>query len=377
MTRGAAAVGLDDWLRVVLPRLSGELCDAESRSRLTALGCHLPGSCAAILEVRLTPPSRQVDLSLCVRDSGAARQLAGAVPAPAVRRLLERWAAGGLPPISSLWLEWDLDERRATGASPPPDGPAVAVPGVIAKLGAPAEPGWVVGELLPALAGKPLAPRRRRLAERCLAAIPAIAPVAPSGRLLYAFGLLGRTGQPLRLEICGFDLPALVSYLELFSADHAQRMARLAPLFADIADPDRLHLSFDLQPDGTIGPRFGVEGSLARLPRREPRWTALFERLVAARLCDPARRDATLAWPGWDSFRTAPEVWPVAGLAEGGLAGFCARALSHVKVVSWPDRPPEAKAYLAFNAVPTRPAAPAGPPMDLPRDPAGARPPDG
>ena len=192
---------------------------------------------------------------------------------------------------------------------------------MIAKLGGPAEPGWVVGELLPALAGRPLALHQRRLAERCLDAI------APPGRPLYAFGLLGRPGQPLRLEICGLDLPALVSYLELFSTDHARRLAHLAPLFADIGDTERLHLSFDLLPEGAIGPRFGVEGSLARLPRREPRWAAFFERLVSAGLCDPARRDAVLAWPGWDSFRTAPEVWPVAGLAErgGGLTAASAR----------------------------------------------------
>jgi hypothetical protein len=366
MTPGAAAVSLGDWLRVVLPRLPGELCEPESRVRLLDLGRHLPGSCAAILEVRLTQPSRQVDLSLCLLDSGTARQVAAAVPAPAARRLLERWAAGDLPPVPSLWLEWDLDERRPTGASLPTDEPDVPSPSVIAKLAGAAEPDWLVGELLPALAGKPLAPPQRALAGRCLAAVP------PPGRLLYAFGLLGRPGQPLRLEICGLDLPALVSYLELFSTAHAHRLARLAPLFADIAQPERLHLSFDLLPDGAIGPRFGVEGSLARLPRREPRWAALFERLVAAHLCDPARRDAVLAWPGWDSFRTAPEVWPVAGLAqrEGGLAGFCARALSHLKVVSRPDRPPEAKAYLAFNAVRTRPAAPAA-------SRAGARPPDG
>lgn len=356
MTCGAAANCLGDWLRVVLPRLAPELSDPESRARLIDLGLHFRGSCAAILEVRLASPSRQVDLSLCVRDSADARQVAAAVSSPAARRLLERWAAGALPPVASLWLEWDLD-------TPDVDVPT---PSVIAKLGGPAEPGWVVGELLPALAGEPLAPRQRELAERCLAAVP------PPGRLLYAFGLLARPGRPLRLEICGLEAPALVSYLELFSADHALRLAGLAPLFAEITQPERLHLSFDLLSEGAIGPRFGVEGSLARLPRREPRWATFLERLVTAGLCTPDRRDAVLAWPGWDSFRTAPEVWPVAGLAQGGLAGFCARGVSHVKVVSWPDRLPEAKAYLAFNAVRTRPAAPAGS-----RDRADSRPPDG
>ena len=119
MTRGAGAVSLGDWLCVVLPRLPGALCGPESRVRLIDLGLRLPGSCAAILEVRLAAPSRQVDLSLCIGNSGTARQLAAAIPSPTVRRLLERWAVGDLPPVTSLWLEWDLDARSAMGATPP------------------------------------------------------------------------------------------------------------------------------------------------------------------------------------------------------------------------------------------------------------------
>ncbi len=362
MTSGAAAAGLGDWLRVVLPRLPAELADPAARVRLADLGRALPGSCPAVLEVRLTPPSQQVDLSLCLRDPGAARQVAAAVPTAAARLLLERWAAGAFPAVRSLWVEWDLE------------GTADAIPTVIAKLDGPAEPGWVVDELLPVLQGGPLTPGQRTAAGRCLAALPR------PGRLLYVFALHGRPGRPLRLEICGLAPAALVSYLEPLAADHASRQAALAPLFEAVTDLDRLHLSFDLLQDGEIGPRFGVEGSFARLPGREPGWAVLFDRLAAAGLCAAGRRDAVLAWPGWDSFLTAPEDWPVAGLADGGggLAGFCARGLSHVKVVSYPDRPPEAKAYLAFNALRTPPAAPRDRPVGSQApDRAGARPPAG
>ncbi len=64
---------------------------------------------------------------------------------------------------------------------------------------------------------------------------------------------------------------------------------------------------------------------------------------------DPVeKREAALAWPGWDSFWTAPDRWPVEAV---GAEGYCVRYLSHVKVVCRPDREPEAKVYLAVEWV--------------------------
>ena len=58
-------------------------------------------------------------------------------------------------------------------------------------------------------------------------------------------------------------------------------------------------------------PRVGMEGSFSRLPRREPRWRELLDRLVARGLCPPEKRDALLAWPGYDTFWSASGAWPV------------------------------------------------------------------
>jgi hypothetical protein len=63
-------------------------------------------------------------------------------------------------------------------------------------------------------------------------------------------------------------------------------------------------------------------------------------------LCSPEKRDAVLAWPGQDSFWTAPDRWPVEAV---GLGGVCVRFLSHLKVVGQPGRPPQVKAYLGFR----------------------------
>ena len=115
------------------------------------------------------------------------------------------------------------------------------------------------------------------------------------------------------------------------------------PLFAGV---ERIHLSFDIGSE--ILPRTGLEGSFSRLPRREPRWKDLFDRLVDRGLCAPEKRDAALAWPGYDSFWTAPEGWPVSPRLA---AGFFVRNLSHVKGRLPSRSEPEAKVYLMFGTL--------------------------
>lgn len=306
-------VTLADWLNVVQPRLPGALIAPEAWERLHALALDLPGDGQAALEFRLAPgPLGPVDLSFRIDKPSQARRLSGGP-----RGFLDRWSAGEFDRVSAVWLEFDLDR------SPSP------VP--CAKLAGEVEPAWLLEVLLPALHG-PLTPPQRGLARRCLAEIP------PPGVLLYAFSLRPRGTDHVRLEILGLDPPAMLGYLETVAPGVVPEFKGIAPLFEGV---ERLHLSLDLGEE--ISPRFGVEGSFPRLPHREPGWRALFARLEERGLCDPAKREAVLAWPGHDSFWTAPRRWPV---AEAGGGGYCVRSLSHVKVAGQVGRPPEAKAYL-------------------------------
>lgn len=197
---------------------------------------------------------------------------------------------------------------------------------VCAKLFPDAELPWLTGSLFPSLHGKPLTPGQQRLVERCHEAIPAPA------YLLYAFSLLPRGSDAVRLEIFGLDPAGIVSYLETVSPEAVPWVAGEAALFEGV---ERIHLSLDLGEE--VLPRIGIEGSFGRLPGREPRWSELFERLVSRGLCDPGKRDAVLAWVGSDP-------WPA--------GGFWFHKPSHVKVVCRPDREPEAKAYLLFGYLP-------------------------
>lgn len=135
-----------------------------------------------------------------------------------------------------------------------------------------------------------------------------------------------------------------MSYLKRVAPGAVPWVQGAADLFEGV---ERIHLSLDVGEE--VLPRIGIEGSLPRLPGREPRWGELFERLVSRGLCPPGKRDAALAWQGSETFWTSPAAWPVEAVGAGG---FCFRKLSHVKVVCRPGQEPEAKAYLLFGYLP-------------------------
>ena len=316
-----------DWLKVLEPRLTAPLFDPETVERLLRLAGAFPGECQGTLEVRLAPGVAPVDLSLRLRTVDEARAMAARLPSSS-RTFLLRWAEAGGPlaPVRSVWLELDLDRMPAEEA------PA---PVVCTKLPRDADPGWVTDTLLPALQDGPLAAGQRARILSCLDALP------PSASLLYVFSLRARGSDAVRLEIFGLEPVEMLSYLGGVSPEMVPAVAKAAPLFEGV---ERLHLSLDVTAE--ILPRIGIEGSFPRQPSREPRWHAFFERLVQAGVCSPEKREAVLAWPGYDTFWTSPERWPVADL---GPRGACLRTLSHVKVVCRPDRELEAKAYLTFG----------------------------
>lgn len=326
----------DSWIPVVRPYLSENLVDRQAMGRLRRLARHLPGDCLGVIEVRLGSGSGPVDFSLRLAEPAQAGRLAGQVSPPHLRAFLSRWSQepGELAPVSSVWLEFDLDhEPREAG--PWADGP-LPVPVLCAKLRDQPGPGWLVDVLLPAMHGRPLSPAQRRLVRRCVDEIP------PGGQLLYVFGLLSRPGDGLRLELYGLEPAAMIEYLgRVAQADAPQQVSNLAHL---VEGSDRFHLSFDIAHE--IGPRIGIECAFARLPDRESRWADLFDRLVASGLCTRKKRDAIFDWPGYDSLWTATDRWPDDGV---GLGGYCVRCLSHVKLVSGEGRDPEAKVYLLFQ----------------------------
>lgn len=323
----------DDWLSVLQHHLREPLFHPEGVARLRRLAPLLPGDLLTALEIRLASEAGPIDLSVRIEKPDQALRLAGSLSSPHLRRFLSLWARreGPLSPVHSVWLEFDLDREPQ----------AALQPVVCAKLLPDVDSGWLAGSLFPALHGRPLSTDQCRLVELCHESIPAPA------YLLYAFSLLPRGDDTLRMEIFGLDPAGIAAYLGRVSPQAVPWVESAAGLFEGV---ERIHLSLDLGTE--ILPRIGIEGSFARMPGREPRWRELFDRLVERGLCRPAERDAALAWPGSESFWTTPAAWPPAT-----AGGFCFRKLSHVKVICRPDREPEAKLYLLFGHLPTSPEA--------------------
>lgn len=316
-----------DWLTVLGPHLIEPLFQPAAVVRLHSLAANLPGDCSGVLELRLAPGPSIVDMSLPLFAPSQAPPLAERTSSSHLRSFLRSWSdpIGPFHSLSSVWLEFDLDRE--------PQG--LPVPIVCAKLQSACATDWVLDCLIPALHERPLSPAQRRWVALCLQEIPAPAT------LLYVFSLLSRGSDAVRLEIFGLSPAGIIAYLERVAPELIPWVREPAALFTGV---ERTHLSLDIGEE--ILPRVGIEGSFSRLPRREPGWRELFDRLVEGGLCAPEKRDAALAWPGYDNFWTSPERWPA---KPKPAAGFCVRRLSHVKVVCRPDREPEAKVYLMFG----------------------------
>jgi hypothetical protein len=319
-------VTLEHWLGVAGPHLAEPLFGERAVHRLRTVSRYLPGDCLSVLEARLGPLQDTVDLSVRLETPPQARSLVDSRLPAHLRSFLERWSdpAGDFGSIPCVWLELDLDRV--------PRG--LPVPTVCTRLPHPVEINWLLESLWPAMQGRPLTAAQCALIRRCREGIP------PSASLLYAFSLLSRSGEAVRMEIFGLEPDRMAGYLRRIGLAEIPEVEAAASLFAGV---ERLHLSFDIASE--ILPRIGIEGSFPRRPEREPRWRDLFDRLVDRGLCTPEKREAVFAWPGYDSFWTATGRWP----EEAGIQTRYVRGLSHVKVVCRPGRATEAKVYLTLG----------------------------
>lgn len=343
-----------DWLPGIRPHLAEGLLAAEGFERVARIAPHLPGTCLTSLEILLpqTGEPQGADLSVRIQRPAEARAMAKRVPEPRIQTFLVDWSerTSLRRQAPEVWLEFDLLAHRE------PVKETLPAPVVCARLAAEADRGWVVDELLPALHGDRALPELQRRAT-----LVALEALPTRARLLYVFSLRSRCPDltvepaPIRLEISGLRAEAFVPYLARVAtpATATARAAQVRDLLPLVQAVDRNHLSFDLAPD--LQPRIGVELSFRGLPGREPGWSSLFDRLqglsgtggVAAK----GIQRAVWAWPGWSSFWTDPETWPAAA-----GAAYCVRSLSHFKVVTRPERPPQAKVYLLFGPWRRRPS---------------------
>lgn len=348
--RGVGRYPLAGTLGLALRHLPSGLVPPAARDRVLRVAGRIPAALtrAAYLECRLRRGPDPVDLIFRVERDGA-EILAGRHPGVDPARLLacgaawrgvadfcRAWLEGAAPEwalVRHLWLELDLDAPSAGDAPVPPpsvfvafdDGPTVgmdteAVLRLMERVLEPLAPGAVAGDTRARLAG--VLDRR-----------PAGAAVP------YAGVMLSRPRQAVRLylnRVAGEAVPTLLNEVGWPEDQRREAAGAVAAMAAAGAPPvGMLHLDVL---EGALLPRLGVEYTLERREQLRGRVAerGFLDALVARGLCEPGRRDALLAWPGYDLLTLRHELWP----------SLLARRVNCIKMVHEPDREPQVKAYL-------------------------------
>ncbi len=312
----------------------------DDESLVLGLLHRLPYDALTALEYPLRSEDRPAlpDISQRIETPSQVEFLVGACDRPWAK-MLRDWSrarqlqtSGHLAKVEAVWLEFDL--RRTEQPEPllclylPPDDRNDLL-------------AWL--DLLPGGPHRDSRPQQAATVQRAHKA-------APSGAsLMYLFDLSARDPGSIRLEWFGVTLAEMAPFLDRLGSPTPTWWKNLPEL---IGDGRRLHFSFDIRSDGTLGDRIGIETSFAKLPPNEPRWGQLFKRLIDGGLSDPQALDSIQRWLGQDRSTTAGALWPPQSeLADGHLA----RVLSHVKVVGKGQEDPIAKTYLLFRYLAERP----------------------
>jgi len=324
------------WFAQSRPFLPPSLLAHQQAEQLAQLLSPMPHRALVALEFHLTHPGEPVDCSIRLTAREDAERVLELIDSPVTTTFLETWVqtqrfANRVP---RLWLEFDLNRGQEGFRDPVLCAEISKALAVCERAAA----SWLVDELVPCLHGEELSSSHRTTA---LAALKAL---QGRHRLLYIFSLRARRSKTIRLEIVSDSVSNLLPYLDIVGGSPS--VAQVNALGDLLDDAQRPHLSFEIGDRG-LGPRIGLEVARIGLPRRDPSWRRLFDRLVHHQLCSTAASDALLSWSGYLSWRDRPTGWPQ--LAGRPVAGACIRSLSHVKLVTWPDQPPEAKAYLLIE----------------------------
>lgn len=352
--RGAGRFPLAGTLGVAARHAGEELVSDAARERLIWVAGRIPAAVtrAAYLECRLQGEPGPVDLIFRV-EKGGAEILAGRNPAigrghlrgggaawDAVAALCGAWLDAREPGwslVRHLWVELDLDAPGARGAPPVPppsvflafddDATAAmdtdAVLALIETVLAPLQPG-----------GMDAASRAR---------IRGVLDRRPPGAAVpYAGIMLSRARQAVRVylsRVPGSAVPALLDEVG-WPEDEARHTARvLGEVHPGAPELGMLHLDVL---EGALLPRLGLEYTLERKPQLRGMVVErpFVDRLVQCGLCAPERRDALLAWPGYEVRTLRHELW----------RSWLIRRVNCIKLVHEPGREPQAKAYLlAFH----------------------------
>lgn len=349
--RGVGRYPLAGTLGLSTRHASDVLVPPGWRDRVMSVAEHIPAALtrAAYLECRLREGPDPVDLIFRVEREGA-EILAGRHPGVdagpllacgaawrAVADFCRAWLDGAGPAwacVRHLWLELDLDAPTGAG------GPPLPPPSVFVAFDDEATAAMDTDALESLLERvmEPLAPGAMDAHTRTR--IRGVLDRRPDGAAVpYAGVMLSRPRQAVRVylsRMAGACVPGLLHDVG-WPEDQGRMAARAVGAMAGAGAPEIGMLHLDVL-EGALLPRLGVEYTLERHAQIRGRVAeqGFLDALAGMGLVDPERRDALLAWPGYEVLTLRHELWP----------SLLARRVNCIKLVHEPDRLPQMKAYL-------------------------------
>lgn len=310
---------LKDCLLPVAHGLSNDLVSTKHLAVIYTLAELFPPLSGVILECRLSASESRVDLAVFIPNPRI--KLPAPIPNHPVWRcfqdICQDWADANSDlhqMVNAILLEFDVD------------GQPSKVPILCIFLNLEEAAGCQAQSLLEMaikLLDSQVPPHLDSNLQLCVGALPA------GAKITWIGAMLSRNSETVRLIASGISPVELPAYLA--QVGWAGSVKELEGIIDNLSGwVDNIDLSFDV--GDSIPARIGLECYVANAHQKEPRWQLFLSHLVTSGLCAPAKRNALLAWQGYDL---------------QGLSIFC-RLTVYIKIVCQQGIPLEAKAYLGF-----------------------------
>lgn len=311
---------MQDSLKVVTPHISPDLISTEAWFDICTLAQTLPSFWNAVLECRLGTGESRVDLSVILPNPTIA--LPDTLVMHPVWRRLENLCQDLADVNSSLhqmineiWLEFDVDGQQSN----------VPIPAILLGLNQETDcNAQFLIETAQKLLAHSVSSNLKSNLQLCLDALPTDASIigcigAMLSRKCNAVRIIVYRIPPAQISAYLVDIGWTGSFNEL-----EEVVTTVSPWV------DNIVLSLDV--GDTVFSRVGLEFYFKKLPKDKSCWQSFLEYLVTTGLCTPEKRNALLAWPGYE---------------EKALSIFY-RFITHIKIVYQPGIPLEAKGYLGI-----------------------------
>ena len=357
----------DSFITAVTPYIPAALISPDHLGEIARIAGILPAKLSSFFgfECHLGDSSPRADFLMHIQASEGGREiLAGFhsanqwpefIQTDSVWNRLRNFCKHWADPTSVLhkkadhiWLEFDVADQGVS-AKPIPSfffGPRGIDSGKAADK-SPHPHQWVLNNALQELLGTEIPSAFGEKIFQCF-------DMLPVGSKVFQIGtMLSRPLLAIRICIKDISPDTIAAYLSKLqwegSTDEVKALCSKLSGFVD-----RIVLDIDVIKGNPpcIGPKIGLECYLDNSSDSEKKRATFLDYPVQHGMCIPAKRETLPTYPGYSDEWSDREIWPQHLMELSAIMGMHSvsviqRTLHHIKIVYHPNKPLEAKAYLA------------------------------